>query len=218
MAGKVLRTSGGIAYDAQAKAVCGTCNSGWMSQLEGDARPLIGPMLVGSAAIALMNDSPTLLARWDVKTALMVQYLQPEVLIPHRFYTAFHQSQLASPNLRVWVAASDGGQTIPSGYHSYLLDVSGTTPVGEVHTGNAFGVTFHIDRLVVQVFDHDLPGNLGLPFPQGVDPRFTDTVIQVWPLGVIRTWPPRRRLNAADLDAFKRAFDALADQAPPVTA
>ncbi len=212
MEGTILRTSGGVAYAAQARCVCSTCNSGWMSQLEGEAKPLIGPMVVGKAAIAMMAESQTLLARWALKTALMVQYLQPQVLIPERFYTSFHRRGLPSSNGRVWLASYDG-KSIPSGHHSYLLDVSGTTPSGEVHRGNAFGVTFHVDKLVLQVFDHDLPGELGLRFPQSVGQQFDGAVLPIWPAGRTRSWPPSRRLDEPGLNALKRAFDALADQA-----
>jgi len=93
MKDKVVRVSAGIAYDAQARAVCGKCNNGWMSDLEAGAMPLIRPMTRGVMAIPLQAEAQGLLARWAYKTALMVQYLQPEVLVPAAMYTRFYRDR-----------------------------------------------------------------------------------------------------------------------------
>src|ERR1700694_3884671 len=53
MENRIVRTSAGVAYDAQAKAVCRRCNNGWMSDLETEAMPLIRPMLKSVMSVAL---------------------------------------------------------------------------------------------------------------------------------------------------------------------
>jgi hypothetical protein len=216
MESKILRTSGGIAYQAKARCVCGDCNSGWMSALEGEAQPLIRPMISSSLEIALQTPAQELLARWAMKTALMVQYLQPQVLIPESMYARFYRERTPSPNARVWVGRYDG-RTHPSGYHSYLLDATGDTDTGVLHRGHVIGVTFHVDQLVFQVFDQDLPGSLGFDFPQDHQ-EFRSTMLSAWPTGLSRRWPPRNTLDAAGLDAVKRTFDRLAHNAPAAIA
>jgi hypothetical protein len=212
MKDKVVRVSAGIAYDAQARAVCGKCNNGWMSDLEAEAMPLIRPMTRGVISIPLQAESQGLLARWAYKTALMVQYLQPEVLVPEAIYTRFYRDRKPSDNARVWVARYDG-KVHPSGYHSYVLDASGTTDAGVLHRGHIVGVTFHVDQLVFQVFDQDLPGSRGFDFAQ--DHQIArSTMLSVWPTGLGRQWPPRNTLDATGLNAVKRTFDNLADNAP----
>jgi hypothetical protein len=212
MENKVLRTSAGVAHDAQAKCVCATCNNGWMSELEAEAQPLIRPMVTGALSIALQAPAQDLLARWVTKTALMVQYLQPQVLIPEAMYTRLYQQRTPSRDARAWLARYEG-RTHPSGYHSYLLDATGSTDTGVVHRGHVIGVTFHVDQLVFQVFDQDLPGSLGFDFPQDHQ-EFRSTMLSVWPTGLSRRWPPRNTLDDAGLDAVKRTFDSLADNAP----
>jgi hypothetical protein len=53
--------------------VCATCNQGWMSQLEDNARPLLIKMIDGSCKIGSLKDSETaLLGRWAAKTSYML--------------------------------------------------------------------------------------------------------------------------------------------------
>ena len=59
-----------------AGAVCASCNNGWMSQLETDARPylLAQETLVAGEAIAMI-------ARWFAKTAIVINVSQPYRLL-----------------------------------------------------------------------------------------------------------------------------------------
>jgi hypothetical protein len=216
MQDKILRTSGGLAYQAKARCVCATCNNAWMSALEREAQPLIRPMITGNLSVALQGPAQKLLARWAMKTALMIQYVQPQVLVPRSIYAAYHQQRVPSQNARVWIARYDG-RTHPSGYHSYLLDATGTAPDGTAYKGHIVGVTFHFDKLVCQIFDQDMPGGVGFDFAQ--DHQIArSTMLSVWPTGLGRQWPPRNTLDAAGLDAVKRTFDNLADSAPTLVA
>ncbi len=105
------------------------------------------------------------------------------------------------------------GKAIPSGFHSYLLEATGTTADSNIHRGHLIGVTFHVDKLVLQIFDQDLPGSLGFDFPQDRH-EFRPTLLSMWPPDLSRRWPPSQTLDQAGLDAVKRTFDSLAEQAP----
>lgn len=74
-----------------AGAVCADCNNGWMSQLETDARPyLLGDeSLVEGAAVSM-------LARWFVKTAIVINISQPYRLLWHS--TRRHQVRTRVPD------------------------------------------------------------------------------------------------------------------------
>jgi hypothetical protein len=54
-----------------ARAVCGTCNNGWMSTLESAAQPTLSPLLTGESA-KIRGADITVVFRWAVKTAIMI--------------------------------------------------------------------------------------------------------------------------------------------------
>ena len=65
------------------KAVCRPCNNGWMSKLETDSKPLIG-RLIEDFPLSLHTSQQTLLARWTLKTAMVLDGVTKE---RNRFYT-----------------------------------------------------------------------------------------------------------------------------------
>src|SRR5687767_6494102 len=52
------------------KKVCKRCNTGWMCALESKARPVLSPLIRGSAAV-LTPDEQALITRWFLKIAIM---------------------------------------------------------------------------------------------------------------------------------------------------
>jgi hypothetical protein len=69
--------------DAVLRRVCERCNSGWMSRLESDARPLLLPLIAGET-IRITNASRTVLLRWALKTAAVLGPLHraPDAVSP----------------------------------------------------------------------------------------------------------------------------------------
>jgi hypothetical protein len=54
------------------KCVCGKCNSGWMSQLEGRAKPIIGP-LMHDLSFTLDSAQQETVSAWAVKIAMVLE-------------------------------------------------------------------------------------------------------------------------------------------------
>jgi hypothetical protein len=53
--------------------VCEPCNGGWMSDLEGQAKPLLVPLMQGVIGLSSLSDSESfLVARWGAKTAIVL--------------------------------------------------------------------------------------------------------------------------------------------------
>ncbi|HJX61263.1 MAG TPA: hypothetical protein VJ578_01720, partial [Dehalococcoidia bacterium] len=61
--GRSHEWSGGDDIDATAKCVCRQCNSGWMANLEENARPLLEKMMSGRV-VRLDADRQSLVAKW----------------------------------------------------------------------------------------------------------------------------------------------------------
>jgi hypothetical protein len=56
-----------------AGTVCGACNNGWMSRLEGDAKPVLKPLIEDPHRLENLNlNQRALIARWTLKTAAML--------------------------------------------------------------------------------------------------------------------------------------------------
>lgn len=69
--------------DAVLRRVCADCNSGWMSNLEDEVRPLLSPLIAGETIVVSGGDRELLL-RWALKTAAVLGPLQraPDAVSP----------------------------------------------------------------------------------------------------------------------------------------
>jgi hypothetical protein len=97
---------------ATIKHPCSTCNSGWMSQLEEVAAPILTPMMEGRSLL-LTVDSARILQTWATKTALNFafsyesDYSYP---IPRRLSKDLYSSRnnyAPVPDAIAWVAKYD---------------------------------------------------------------------------------------------------------------
>src|SRR5712692_5919903 len=76
-----------LSYTATARCVCQSCNSGWMSELERSASELLKRMFDEKIHLHLASgEGQQLVAQWAMKTALMLQFTQPQPSIPMAVY------------------------------------------------------------------------------------------------------------------------------------
>ncbi len=90
--------------------VCSNCNHGWMSELEGEARPILGP-LMEDIHLMLDADRKLIIARWAVKTAMTISSFNRKERDP--FYTReecirFRESSTFPRHTKVWLGRYDG--------------------------------------------------------------------------------------------------------------
>jgi hypothetical protein len=62
------------------RAVCNNCNSGWMSQLEPEAKPTLERLLRGES-VSLDASRQLLVARWCAKTAVLMDAYRKETIV-----------------------------------------------------------------------------------------------------------------------------------------
>lgn len=87
------------------KAVCRTCNSGWMNDIEVQARPYLTRLIDGQC-LELNRVEITALATWVFKTALMAQLTSVEgIAALGAIYHAFYATRTPPENCVVWIAA-----------------------------------------------------------------------------------------------------------------
>ena len=94
--------------DITVRAVCATCNGGWMSALEGVAKTTLIPMSEGKYRV-LKNDDQQIICLWALKTALMFKCLE----MSYEGFNAQHHSALYSskPALHPTAMSGSGGMT-----------------------------------------------------------------------------------------------------------
>lgn len=203
-----------IAYRARAKVVCGSCNSIWMSGIEDRASACLKAMLFGTLAVSLDNQSQLRLATWAMLKALLVPYLQEDGppplgpsqpfrpasdpgIVPAAHYAEFHDKREPWEKQVIYLALHDG--TLASGLQTVKFELTTRDSVPFTPAAEAYGVTFHIDKLVVQVFGHSAPDGVHVQFPQ----EFSPYVVRVWPVGPNIVWPPPNIMDAQTLLGFR---------------
>jgi hypothetical protein len=168
-----------------------TCNNGWMSQLEGQVKPVIESILDDQVK-AVDVSSQAIIAVWAVKTAMTLEALDSH---RKRFYTNDQQRELmvsAIPErTSVWIAKCVNQRNI----YSAAKDLWTTPGQNETH---AYATTMAFGSLAIQVVSIRPHMNLsrGTAITYDVSEGPWDKVlVQVWPL-VPRPqqWPPSQGL------------------------
>jgi hypothetical protein len=204
-----------VPFQQKVKVVCEKCNTGWMASLEREAKPILTPMLLGQRQ-EVRPRTQKLLALWVVKTALVMEHLQPKArVIPDSEYRSLYLSRSPLPTHLVWL----GHQTVPRDRTGDLLGAVRKQPITHMNADPAsegqilqwvsegrkmYRMTFRVGNLVAQVFGHDFPISLNIEGP----PQQAQLVRRIWPITGRFKWPPPRSLDEiGGLEGLHRAFD-----------
>lgn len=185
------------------KAVCETCNHGWMRDLENDLVRIMGPCIANPERTTLNPLDQERIATWAIKTALLLE-----------IWTAAQGrgSYVPTDNLR-WLATHNTppafAQVWMAGIHSDMKRLawsqSGFLALA-TEEKVACIATFTVGSLGFQVFARDIedPNNPGTvrPFARLQPPQAVlDTTLNIWPGNANDvTWP--RNDTVLSLDAL----------------
>jgi hypothetical protein len=185
--------------------VCKSCNNGWMSNLEGQVKPLLQPLLSGTDG-SLDSGAQSILAVWAVKTAMALEGLdKPNA----RDYAQSEREQLRRVNAiprrtSVWLAVSVDA--------SYLLSTK-TRHKRSADTDDITGVstTMVFGHVALQVFTIRVPSFVTARTEVTANVRaapWSDLTLRVWPTQPASlVWPPRTGLNGeAGINLFADRF------------
>lgn len=175
------------------KRVCRTCNNGWMSRLENEAKPVIESIL--DDKIKAVDASAQLtLARWAVKTAMVL-----ETVGANRdwFYSETERSlmgkvQTIPQRTSVWIAKCVDHPNIYSAAKGLWASPNKTG----VH---AFNTTMGFGSVALQVVSikvpAKIPANIAVTYDISDGP-WDQTLVQVWPSSQNPlSWPPKYGLK-----------------------
>lgn len=195
------------------RVVCATCNNGWMSAIEADAKPIL-EQLTEARGRHLHRAEQRKLAAWAFLKAIVFDHLHPsELSIP-----IGHREQLYSqrepPTSGVWirVASYEACELCHYAYQGLKLARDGEP---EPDGPTVYFVTLTVGALVVQVAGSLLPewDFGGVPYPEELD------VVEIWPSRPSADVAQRSLLTHETLVGFTKALynvvGRLSGGAPP---
>ena len=169
-----------------------------MSDLEGEVRPWLTPMLHGRGR-TYHTGGLTVLATWAMKTALVIG--SRAATMPRAPYEEFYRERRPSGSTAIWLGAFR--PTKHNLYRTFVpVHIDGASaPPGET---NAYSVTFTVGYAVFHISGNESGGES----PYGIEDPLARSLRQIWPLPAAPVaWPPPggSRLTEADLDAISNA-------------
>jgi hypothetical protein len=174
--------------DIEPRSFCKECNTGWMADLENEARPLLNKLILGEE-VHLSPEDRTLAARWTMKTALTAEfsYGKGSRSIPARHYRSFFMDRLPPLGTHILLACLDPGSGILHRSHRV-----GPSPSRSGRTLTGYCSTSAIRHLAFQVLwvggSEDAPTRLRTSVTPGT--------VGAWPRGHLPVrWPPRYLLD-----------------------
>lgn len=170
--------------------VCRICNNGWMSNLEGDAKPIVGPLL-NDVSFSLDSSQQSALARWSVKTAMVFEATDRS---RDWFYSSADRQGVSGSVLpdRTWVWIGRYAQSNILCSEARKLYENAPRNTNSFVGGHA--ITFVIRRLVIQVLtvrlkpEFEAAGQVALDVKRG---PWECLLSQIWPTeAALVKWPP----------------------------
>lgn len=189
------------ALSATVRTFCDTCNSGWMSDIEAAAKPIVGPMMTGHAT-ELNAAAQRIVANWAVVKGLVAaQVSQTEQPIPARHYDDVYSARGApADTVRVWIGRKgnladpiSGRVTLFGAHFMPLTHVPrGFPPLPAlneyiVRGGMLNATIFQAGHFFALTFHHDRPGLQMQPVPRSAAAH---CFVSIWPTRQTTWWPP----------------------------
>jgi hypothetical protein len=186
-------TSGLQTINVKSRAACRSCNGGWMSRSESDAKVLL-PHVIRGETIQWDATQQALAARWVFKTALMLDRssLASRVAPAHHFSFLFEQ-QSPPESVTIYLA-----RYFPEAGEEHVGVIgSSYRPTGiDPHVyPDPYQITFSVGQAVFQAFGHSGMTQIEVHRAgyrdSGLVVPVVDVFRQLWPIRTANfEWPP----------------------------
>jgi len=188
--GKPFRTDG---VDFKARVVCENCNHTWMSDIEGESKRVVTPLITGERQVAITPEVARSIAVYAFKTAVIIDHARRDrtPFFSRRIRHAFRRSRFIPNFVYMWMS--------PFAEHRDVLRFKsvyneGTAPTG--HYLNMYTCTCAFGHFAFQVLAFYQSGNATLQSNE----RFNQIAVPFWPqLAPNYVWP-RVPMLTADSD------------------
>ena len=184
-----LRRQSGPPTSRRHPVVCRDCNSGWMSQLEEQVKPFLGPMMQGIET-RLDERAQKLLARWIDKTIMIYEFESPDAMTTSPWQREqFVERDAPSEPTHVFIGRYSGVFDYPQILHSSgkVSDIPGTEILRRGTDIATVGqVLFYVTRATDPLLQFD-------DYPATA---LTDHLKQIWPIrDQTVSWLPSKSIN-----------------------
>lgn len=200
---KVSRRQGGLA-STTVRAVCATCNNGWMSRLEEAARPVLAPLIAGSPT-SLTETSQQTLAEWITLKMMVAEHSPPpDPAIPEPDKRAFYTNRTIPRGLMINIFQCGAPQWRITYQRASATLSTREQPGYDTRPKNASSTVFALGDLFVHLIYFGDPGI------QGFSLQDTGAGLTIWPRAAAEApWPPSRRISSDEAQMVADAFQRL---------
>lgn len=178
-------------FELKVRAVCKSCNNGWMSDLETAAKDMLFGSAFSGHGRVLSRGGQRTLAGWALKTAMMAEHTNARSRrgIPGVEYEHLWEHREPSANVRIWLASYAGANAVALAL-PFGIDVGrDRLPARERGERNVWGSTILFGPVVFQILGSDVPKVLD------VFDLATPNTHQIWPYRRPFTWTPHPGLD-----------------------
>jgi hypothetical protein len=177
---------------------CGSCNNGWMSDLENAVRPFMTDMVSRGEKVLLDDDRQRALIHWTVKTAMVYEFTgrgDESKYFRQEERREFKNSRALPSNVWIWLGRYD--DVLP--VHALQLrgNVNDTAPT-------VYSLTFTANFLAIQIFAYRESADALGRYPSATR---SERIVQVYPLpGAWINWPPPTTIDDDALQVLDYRF------------
>lgn len=180
----IKRERQGQTWSKTLRVVCVSCNTGWMSQIEEQAKEILVPLITAHSH-EVSKASLILLSQWiALKIMISEQNYPSEVVTPQEERSAFKETLAIPPNFKIWIArCGEGGWGAAFWRHTAKISLPFAEVFSNGRSKNTHSVSFGIGNLFVLVHHSTVSGVLERI------PVLHQGLTQVYPLKKELSWP-----------------------------
>ena len=203
----------GMRPNLRTACVCHGCNHGWMSQLEGDSRRVLGP-LMEDIHLTFNSDQQSTIVKWAVKTAMTGESFNRtnrKLFYTRDERTRFRESWQFPSHMLVWLARYGGMYDLGL----FGIDSWDDDP-GHADVTHAYITTIQMARVVIQVISIHAAAhlnNINLRLQPG---PWDDGLLDLRPSNRGLAWPPLLTIRDAGGFTLKSVVGRFSVGAAPM--
>lgn len=203
------KTSSGESYAGRLRVVCERCNNGWMSQLQEEVIPVLGPVVQGDP-MTLSRRQLHALSAWVAMFVMVTEWRAMNVQFvatSRNERYSFRANGQVPRSWRIWMASSSLGDELEQFQRTTLpISSKNGAGVGVTSSGkpvpNTHSTTIRIGRLLVHVL-----GSIHKDWIRRQTFPRRSPMQQIWPIQTTPIiWPTEREI---ELGEAKDLADAL---------
>jgi len=179
--------------ELKVRGCCTRCNSGWMSDLEQEAKPVLLPLVAG-AEVHLPGSAQSVIARWAIKTVMVLEFSSASSR--GKYYSQTEREALRAGRLPGSTLVFLAGYR---GQHAFQATEHPLTFSDTARTFPGYSSTTTFGSLVLQVLSYrERAGSRWFK----VSGNFDKAEVQVWPIRGEVLWPPEEVFEDDALESY----------------